>query len=87
MFCCIFVLFSGTEVRFVSGVGEEVDEGYLETDANLVSVVSTLSPFSFSCHHFCHTGLIHHVPNTVDCCLDVGFQRIYVFSLFETLFA
>lgn len=43
MFCCMFVLFSGTEVRFVSGVGEEVDEGYLETYANLVSVVSTLS--------------------------------------------
>lgn len=31
------------EVRFVSGIGEEVDEGYLETNTNLVSVVSTLS--------------------------------------------
>lgn len=40
----MFVLLSGTEVRFVSGVGEEVDEGYLETGTNLVSVVSSLSP-------------------------------------------
>lgn len=41
--CWMFVLSSGTEVRFVSGIGEEVDKGYLETGANLVSVVSTLS--------------------------------------------
>lgn len=49
------------EVRSVSGIGEEVDEGYLETNTNLVSVVSTLSPFSCSFHCSCHAG-ISHVP-------------------------
>lgn len=47
-FPCMFVLLSGTEVRFVPGVGEEVDEGYLETGTNLVSVVSTLFSFFYS---------------------------------------
>lgn len=43
VFCCLFVLLPEPEVRFVSGVGEEADEGYLETGTNLVSVVSSLS--------------------------------------------
>lgn len=63
MFCRMFVS-SGTEVRFVSGVGEEVDEGYLETNANLVSAVSTLSPFCFSYRHSHRAGPIYHVPNS-----------------------
>lgn len=45
----------------MSGVEEEVDRGYLEPGTNLVSVVSTLSPFSVSYHHSCNTGLIYHV--------------------------
>lgn len=60
----MFVLLSGTEVRPVLGVEEEVDGGYLETNTNLVSEVSTLSPFSFSCHHSCHSGPTCHVPNS-----------------------
>lgn len=38
----MFVFQSAPEVRFVLGVVEEVDEDYLETGTNLVSVVSSL---------------------------------------------
>ncbi len=54
------VLLCGTEVRFVSGVGEEVDEGYLETNTNLVSVVSSLCAFSLSYQYSCWSD----VPNS-----------------------
>ena len=58
----VLCVLSGTEVRFVTGVGEEVDRGYLEPGTNLVSVVSTLSLFfSVSYHHSRNTGLIYHV--------------------------
>lgn len=61
----------------MSGVVEEVDEGYLETGTNLVSVVSTLSPLSY--HRCCLTGLICNVSNRhsncrlpLGCCLTQG---------------
>lgn len=64
-----------------SGVGEEVDAGYLETNANLVSAVSTLSSFSFSYHHSRYTGLIcPTVLYIVDCRLDES--SFYVLTLF-----
>lgn len=73
----MFVLLSGTEVRFASGVVEEVDEGYLETGTNLVSVVSTLS---FLLHHrCCLSALICNASNRplncrplLGCCITRG---------------
>lgn len=47
----VLLYVAGTEIRFVSGIGEEVDKGYLETGTNLVSVVSTLFLFPFSYRH------------------------------------
>lgn len=60
----------------MSGVGEEVDEGYLETNANLVSVVSILSLPPIITPAILASIMCPKVLYMDDCCLEKCFLRL-----------